>query len=121
VTKRVKKQIIILLKAGIVMAFGLLIFKYIPMQIWGDDILFDASAHITGTIFVLYVFWFFIDQNEKWRIPFFFLSGVILAVVAFQRIEVNAHNDIGLLAGFIVSISAIIYSQYDKLKDRFEF
>lgn len=120
-TKHTKKQIKILFKALCVMVIGLFLFKWIPMQIWGNDILFDASFHITATIFALYIIWFFIDQNKKWQTSFFVFCFLVLGIVSFQRISVNAHNDIGLLAGLIISVSAIIYSQFDKFEDKFKF
>lgn len=72
-----------LLIAGVITAVGLLLFKYLPMSMWGRDILFDASGHIAGAMFVLYVLWFFIDQNRQWRTPFFIFAGVVLIVFAF--------------------------------------
>lgn len=114
-------KIIALLKAAIVMVIGLLLFKYIPMQVFGRDIVFDASAHITITIFGLYFLWFFIDQNKTWRVPYFILSLVIISIVAIQRIMLNAHNDIGLLGGLTISIVAIIHSQQKYFKDKFKF
>lgn len=103
------------------MIVGLLLFKWIPMQIWGDNILFDASMHLTIAIFILYVIWFFIDQNKKWHLPFFVFSFLVLAIIAFQRIEDNAHNDIGLLAGLIISVSGILYSQFEKIEKNLKF
>lgn len=120
-TKHTKKQLKALCKTGIVLLIGLFLLKWIPMQIWGDNILFDASFHLATAIFILYIIWFFIDQNKKWHLPFFLFSFLILAIISFQRISVDAHNDIGLLAGFILAVSAILYSQYDKLKDKLEF
>ncbi len=119
--KKTKIQFIILSRAAIVMALGLLLFKYIPMQIWGDEILFDSSAHITIAIFILYTLWFFIDQKKSWHIPFFLFSFLVLAVVSMQRILDNAHNDIGLLGGLVISVSAIIYSQFSKFKRELSF
>lgn len=103
------------------MFVGLILFKLIPMQVFGDDIKFDASAHITITMFALYVVWFFIDQNKSWRTIYFVFSLVVLAIVSIQRILVDAHNDIGLLGGLIVSIAAIIYSQRKYFKNKFKF
>lgn len=119
--KRVNKQLKILWKAALIMFFGLLFLKYLPMKIYGENILFDASAHITVSIFALYVIWFFIDQNKKWHLPFFIFSALVLFVVALQRINVNAHNDIGLLLGLLISVGAIIYSQFDYFKGKFKF
>ena len=64
------------------MALGLTFFKFLPMKIWGDDILFDASFHITSAAFVLYIIWYFIDQNKTWRIPFFMLAVLVFSVIS---------------------------------------
>lgn len=103
------------------MIVGLFLFKWVPMQIWGDNILFDASAHLTITIFLLYVLWFFVDQNKKFQIPFFLFCVLVLAIVSFQRIKDDAHNDVGLFGGLIISVSAIFYSQFDKFKKKLDF
>jgi NADH:ubiquinone oxidoreductase subunit 2 (subunit N) len=119
--KRTRQQIKILVTAGLIMFLGLLVFKLIPMLIWGNDILFDASAHITIAIFVLYTLWFFIDQNQQWRIPYFIFSGLVLFIISIQRIMVSAHNDVGLLAGLIISLFAIYISQNKKINKKLEF
>ena len=91
------------------------------MQIWGDAILFDASAHISIAMFVLYILWFFIDQNKPWRIPFFVFSAIVLAIISLQRIITLAHNDTGLLLGLILGIIAIGASQWDAIREKIEF
>jgi hypothetical protein len=121
VTNKEKKQIHILFRAAIFMTVGLILFKFIPMKIWGNDIVMDASMHITVATFVLYIIWFFIDQNKNWHIPFCITSGLVLVVISLQRILINAHNDIGILLGLILSIGAIVYSQPDKFKNKFKF
>ena len=103
------------------MLVGLFLLKYIPMEIYGADILFDASGHIVGTCFILYVFYFFIDQNKNWRTPFFIFSFAVLMVISFQRIEANAHNDFGLLLGFLVSIISISIPNWRELKRKINF
>lgn len=112
------KQIII---AGLITAIGLLLFKYLPMSLWGRDILFDASGHIASAIFVLYVAWFFIDQNKSWRLPFFIFSAMVLIVISLQRIVDNAHNDIGLLLGLTLGLVAIGTSRWRTIKKRLKF
>jgi len=116
-----RQKINSILTAGVIMILGLLALKYLPMTIWGSDIVFDASMHITATVFVLYVFWYFIDQNRSWHIPFFILGALILAIVSFQRIAVAAHNDIGLLGGLIISLLAIAFSRPDYFGGKFNF
>jgi hypothetical protein len=110
-----------LIKAGGVMVIGLILLKLIPMQLFGQDIKFDASAHITITMFLLYVIWFFIDQNKSWRTIFFIFSLVVISIVAIQRILVDAHNDVGLLGGLLLSLFSIIYSQKKYFSNKFKF
>ena len=120
-TRYTKKKLIAIFRAFYIMIIGLLILKYLPMVLYGSNILFDASAHITFISFILYIVWYFIDQNKGWHIPYFIFIFLILAIVSFQRIIDNAHNDIGLLAGLIISLAAIIYSRQDYFKDKFSF
>lgn len=119
--KETQRKLTILNKASSVMFVGLFLFKFIPMEMFGKDIKFDASAHITITMFCLYIIWFYIDQNKAWRNIFFIFALVVLSIVSIQRILVDAHNDIGLLSGLILSITAIIYSQPKYFKDKFRF
>jgi hypothetical protein len=110
-----------LIKAGAIMSIGLFLFKLLPMEVFGRDIKFDASAHITITIFLLYFIWFFIDQNKSWRTIYFIFSLVVICIVSIQRILVDAHNDIGLLLGLCLSLIAIVSSQKKYFKDKFKF
>lgn len=103
------------------MALGLLLFKFIPMQLFGENIRFDASFHITATIFCLYVIWFYIDQNKSWRVPFFVFAMLVLSIVALQRLLVDAHSDVGLLAGLAISVGAIMYSRREYFRDKLKF
>ena len=119
--KRIKRQIKSLIICFLIMAFGLIILKFIPMNIFGENILFDASMHITLTIFILYVVWYFIDQNRKWRISYLIFSALVIAIVAADRVLKNAHNEIGLLLAIILSCLAIIISRWDYFKGKLEF
>ena len=110
-----------LLIAGFCMLFGLLIFKFLPMRIFGEEILFDASMHITTVIFVLYVFWYFVDQDKNLRIVYLFLAFMILVIVSVQRIYSDAHNDVGLLAGLVISLTSIIFSRWKYFNGKFSF
>jgi membrane-associated phospholipid phosphatase len=121
VTRHSKKKLIAIFRAFYAMIIGLLLFKYIPMAMFGSNILFDASAHITFVSFVLYIIWYFVDQNKSWRLPYFTFVFLVLAIVSFQRIYENAHNDLGLLSGLILSLAAVIYSRQDYFKDKFSF
>lgn len=116
-----RKNLQHILIAGVITTVGLFLFKYLPMSIWGKNILFDASGHIASAIFVLYVVWFFIDQNKKWRIPYFIFAGLVLVIISLQRIVANAHNDVGLLGGLLLGIVAIGVSQWKGVKKRVEF
>ncbi len=110
-----------ILTAAVVTAVGLLVFKYLPMSIWGREILFDASGHVASAIFVLYVLWFFIDQNKSWRMPFLIFSALVLFVIAVQRIIDNAHNDIGLLGGLALGLVAIAAAERKNVRKKLRF
>lgn len=110
-----------LIRAGLIMFVGLIIFKLLPMQIFGQDIKFDASAHITIAMFALYFIWFFIDQNKSWRTIYFIFALAVISIISIQRILVDAHNDVGLLLGLLLSLFAIIHSQKKYFKDKFKF
>lgn len=103
------------------MFLGLLIFKFLPMYLFGKEILFDASMHIVIASFVLYILWFFIDQNKTWRIPYFIFCFAVLLIIGVQRIFVNAHNDVGLLFGIFISIISIGISQWNYLRGKISF
>ena len=103
------------------MLVGLALFKWVPMHVFGSTILFDASAHITSAMFGLYVLWFFVDQEPKLRTPFFVFCAIVLTVISVQRIAANAHNDIGLLGGFIISMVAIYLANPRLFKNKFRF
>lgn len=110
-----------IINAGAYTAFGIILLKYLPMTLWGANILFDASFHIASTTLVLYFIWYFIDQNESWHIPFFIFSALVLFIVSVQRIIANAHNDVGLLLGFLIAITSIAYVERKKLKNKIKF
>jgi hypothetical protein len=118
---RQKLQIKSLVFAGVLMSLGLFLLKFVPMQIWGDEILFDASFHITIASFILYIIWFFVDQNRTWKTPFFLLVILVFSVISFQRIEANAHNDIGLFLGLIISAISIYFSNTKIKKGKLKF
>lgn len=117
----VKRKILSLIIAAGVMALGLILFKFVPMSIFGKNILFDASMHLTIAMFVLYVGWYFVDQNKSWRVPYFIFALAVVTIISVQRVLVNAHNDVGLLGGFILSVVAIIISRWKYFHNKFEF
>lgn len=118
---KIKEQIKKIILAGIVIYSGIFLFKLIPMQIFGEHILFDASFHLSTAIFILYIFWFFVDQNKKWRTIYFFFSMLILAIIAFQRILTNNHNDFGLLLGLVIGALGIGIAEIKQLKGKLKF
>lgn len=119
--KENKSQLFKLGIAGLTISIGLILFKFIPMAIWGENIVFDASAHISIAIFVLYVLWFFIDQNESWRIIFFIFAFMVLTIISLHRLIVQAHNDIGLLAGLVIGLVAIGASESNYIKGKLQW
>ncbi len=116
-----KKQFKSIGEAAFIMILGLIIFKYIPMELFGQDIQFDASAHVTITSFFLYIVWFYIDQNKSWRIPYFVFSLALITIISIQRIIVGAHNEIGITGGLIISGVAIGYAQRKYFKNKLKF
>ncbi len=119
--KRQITQIKEIALTGILMLIGILLLKILLMQIYGKNILFDASAHIIIASFLLYVGYCFIDENKSWRIPYFIFSLFVLVIISIQRILVHAYNDIGLLLGLPVSITSILIPKYNKIKNKFKF
>ena len=117
----VKEKIRSLIIAAVIMAVGLILFKFIPMEIFGENILSDASMHVTVASLILYILWYFVDQNKSWRIPFFIFAAAVIIIVSVQRVIANAHNDIGLLAGLLLSIFAIMASRWKYFKRRVSF
>ncbi len=119
--KRIKKQIIWLTLTALIMAIGLVLLKYLPMQIFGKNILFDASAHIVITSFILYTIYYFIDQNKNWTTPYFIFSAIILTTISIQRILKDKHNDIGIMLGFLIVIIAIAIPRFKQIKKKLIF
>jgi len=117
----VKKQLKWLCWTLIINIIGLILLKYLPMWIYGKDILFDASSHIAWTGFLLYFLWFFVDQNKSWRVPYFILSGVILVFMAIQRVIAGQHNEVGVILGALVISLAILVPRFKEFKKRLDF
>lgn len=115
------EQIKSIIFTAILMAIGLIALKYIPMKLYGENILFDASGHIVIASFILYLVYFFIDENKKWRFPYLIFSFFVLTIISVQRIVSNAHNDTGLLLGLLVSIISIVIPNYKYYKKRIKF
>jgi hypothetical protein len=116
-----KEEVKKLIVSGFVILIGLVLLKYLPMWLYGSGILFDASAHIAIAIFILYFFWFFIDQNKNWRIPYFIFAFMVLTIISVQRIISNNHNDIGLLMGLVLGLVSIGVAEWKRIKNKFDF
>lgn len=119
--RKINSQITKLVSTALLMTLSLFLFKFIPMQIYGKNILFDASMHITLACFFLYFIYFFIDQDKSWKIPYLIFSFAVLTIISIQRILVNAHNDIGLLIGLLISLFSIAIPNWSQLKNRIDF
>lgn len=119
--KRVFIQIKKILLTIMIMSIGLFLFKFYPMSIYGKNILFDASMHITIASLILYIIYFFIDQDKSWKIPYLIFSFLILMIISIQRIITNAHNDIGIFLGLLISIISIAIPNWNKIKSKISF
>lgn len=117
----IKKQIKWIIMTWIIIAIGLVLFKYLPMQIYGKEILFDASSHIVWTSFAIYVLWFFVDQNKSWKTPYFIFSAAVLIIMSIQRIITKQHNEVGIMLGFVVVGLAILIPRWKEFKKRLKF
>ena len=106
---------------GLIMILGLILLKYIPMYIWGKNILFDASAHLTITIFIIYVGYLFIEKSKRLKKYYIPLSMSAITIVAIDRIITNNHNYIGLLLGLFISLLAIYLTNHKKLNGEIKF
>ena len=116
-----KEELRKVIVSGIVIILGLILLKFLPMFIFGSDILYDASAHLSVAIFILYALWFFIDQNKSWRIPFFIFAIMVLTIISVHRIVSDNHNDIGLLLGLILGVISIFVAEWRKVKNKLRF
>lgn len=108
---RRNKNLVKIILVSVFMFVGILVLKFLPMKIFGPDILFDASLHLTATILILYSIWLFIEHEKKNKL---FLIGVIIvtALVSLQRILVQAHDIAGLLGGYFISLASIGLAEY---------
>ncbi len=116
-----KQQIIWISWRTVIMGIGLLLFKYLPMYIYGGYILFDASSHVVWTSWGLYVLWFFIDQKKSWRTPYFIFAGAILIIMSIQRIIAGVHNEVGVVLGLAIAGLAIIIPRWKEFKKGVNF
>jgi len=116
-----KLKVIRIIASGAIMFIGLFLLKFLPMSLFGEDIKFDASMHIIVACFVLYVGYFFIDQQKSWKTPYFIFCAVVLIIISFQRLLANAHNDIGLILGLVISAISILISNWIYFWKRIDF
>ncbi len=104
-----------LILTGIIMALGLLLLKFLPMKIFREDILFDASMHITIACFILYGLYLFI-KDVYLKFGYFVFALAVLIIISFQRIIINAHNDTGLIIGLVLSLVSILIPRWKEVK-----
>jgi len=105
---RIKK----IIYTWLIMAIGLVLFKYIPMYFYGE-ILYDASSHIVWTCFGLYFIWlFFIEKNKSLRTPYVILSLVVVFLMGIQRLYAHQHNAFGLMMGLLVVIVGMLVPRW---------
>jgi O-antigen/teichoic acid export membrane protein len=116
-----KQQLTWIFWTTLIMIFGLILFKYLLMYIYGKDILFDASSHVTFTILGLYILWFFVDQKKAWRIPYFIFAGALLIIMSVQRIFAQEHNEIGVALAILISGIAIVIPRWNEFKGGIKF
>lgn len=116
-----KEEIRKIIISGLIILVGLILLKFVPMLAFGENILYDASAHIAIAILVLYFIWFFIDQNKNWRIPFFIFAFMVLTIISLQRIVNYSHNDVGLLLGLILGMIGVGIAEWKKIKNKLKF
>ena len=116
-TEKLRRILLSIVIAGA----GIVILKIIPMMVWGVGIEFDASLHVTTTIISLYVIWFFIDQNPRWRVPFFMVATGVVLIVAIQRLLVDAHSDIGVLLAIVLGLGAVMTAEWHDIRDKISF
>src|SRR3989344_8541668 len=92
------------------MSISILLFKFMPMEFFGNDILFDASQHVTITIFVMYFIWIFIDHKKLGKY-FLSFSIVVVLFMSIYRIVVKKHDIIGVSLGVLLSLLSIYLSK----------
>lgn len=116
-----KDQILSLIICFMVMLVGIVTLKFIPERLFGADITFDASLHVTATIFILYTLYFFVDQNIVWRYIYVVGGIVLTAVIAIERIVAGAHDSYGVMLALGISLGGIILSRWSFFKKRLTF
>lgn len=116
-----KQQLIWIAYTTLLMIVGIALFKYLPMYLFDNNILYDASYHVLFTILLLYILWFFIDQKKSWRIPFFIFSGALIIIVSLQRIIAHEHNEVGIILALIIGAISIIVPRWKEFMGGVKF
>lgn len=117
----IKKQLTWILWTTIIMLAGIILLKYIPMYLYGEDILHDASNHVLWAIWGLYIAWFFVDQKKSWRIPYFVFAGAVVIIISVQRIIANQHNEVGIILALVIAWLAIVAPRWGEFSKEVEF
>lgn len=108
--KENKKNVKRLVITAIFIFIFIALLKFIPMDSYGQNIKFDASLHLSATIFILYSLWIFFWKRNFSK-TFLAIAIVSVAVVSFQRIYVGAHDLFGLVSGFLLSAISIVLAE----------
>lgn len=116
-----RQQLIWIAYTTLLMIVGLALFKYIPMYLLDNNILYDASYHVVFIILALYILWFFIDQKKSWRIPYFIFAGALIIIVSIQRIIVNEHNEVGIILALLIGFVSIVIPRWKEFKGGIKF
>ncbi len=116
-----KQQLLWITYTALLMAIGLILFKYIPQSISGKEILYDASYHVVFIILALYILWFFVDQKKSWRIPFFVFAGALIIIVSLQRVIAQEHNEVGIVLALIIGVFSIIIPRWKEFMGGIKF
>lgn len=120
-TSHIKQQLTWIFWTTVIVISGLILFKYIPMYLYGEDILYDASSHVIWTTWGLYIAWFFIDQKKSWRIPYFIFAGAIVIIMSIQRIIAQEHNEVGVILALVIAAIAIVAPRWNEFKQEVDF
>ncbi len=97
--------------AILVMGGGLILFKLIPMLIWGKNILFDASMHVIIASLILYIVYLPIEHNKHLKFSYVLFSIIVLVFVGVQRYSVYEHNLFGIALGLLISFAGILIAK----------
>ena len=117
----IKQQLIWIFWTTLIIVIGMILFKYIPMYLYGKDILYDASNHVVWTSWGLYIAWFFIDQKKSWRIPYFIFAGAVVIIMSIQRIIAQQHNEVGVILALAIAGISIVAPRWNEFTKEVDF